>query len=283
MIYTPIFNPTPEFVDVNISSLSANQAVMTDANKKLVSADYLNQAVKTTSTPTFTGLICTGDVQSLTTTHKSGTLEMEWNIGSNGLALRRLDAAETHLRIIPNLTGTLENTGFLLAGRINGWPTLTAAEFLTLGYLTGAGNEFYRIQSDATGSAGYTLRPIRIYTGANTSQLVLSTDGNVGIGTTIPAWKLTVNGDIGSSGGITSYGNMYARDFITFSKVADLKGSSLDKLTLADWKDKDGRIVYENHYAHVLTKDGKHGLSMETRVAEMEKMIWELNRKLTKD
>jgi len=33
--------------------LSASQVVMTDAGKKLISADYLNQAVKTTSGPTF--------------------------------------------------------------------------------------------------------------------------------------------------------------------------------------------------------------------------------------
>ena len=282
MIYTPIFNPTPEFIDVTISSLSANQAVMTDENKKLVSADYLNQAVKTTSTPTFTGLICTEDVQSLTTTHKSGTVEMEWNIGVSGSGLRRLDAAGTYLRIIPNnLTGTLENTGLLFAGRINGWPSFTAVEFLALSYLTGAGNEFYRIQSNASG--GYTIRPIRIYTGGNTSQLVLATNGYVGIGVASPGWKLSVAGDIGSSGDVYAGGAMYATDFVTTSKVADLEGSSLDKLTLADWKDKDGRIVYENHYAHVLTKDGKHGLSMEKRVSEMEKMIWELNRKLTKD
>lgn len=36
--------------------LSASQAVMTDASKKLISVDYLDQAVKTTSSPTFAGL-----------------------------------------------------------------------------------------------------------------------------------------------------------------------------------------------------------------------------------
>jgi len=44
---------TPTFADITDNGLSASQAVMTDANKKLVSADYLNQAVKTTSAVTF--------------------------------------------------------------------------------------------------------------------------------------------------------------------------------------------------------------------------------------
>ncbi|MDD5459414.1 MAG: LamG domain-containing protein [Phycisphaerae bacterium] len=39
--------------DLTLSGLTASQAVMTNADKKLVSADYLNQAVKTTSSPTF--------------------------------------------------------------------------------------------------------------------------------------------------------------------------------------------------------------------------------------
>lgn len=56
MIWTPIFNPEPVFTDVSVSSLSANQAVMTDGDKKLVSADYLDQAVKTTSEPKFSKL-----------------------------------------------------------------------------------------------------------------------------------------------------------------------------------------------------------------------------------
>ena len=41
--------------NAQIDGLTASQAVLTDTNKKLVSADYLNQAVKTTSSPTFAG------------------------------------------------------------------------------------------------------------------------------------------------------------------------------------------------------------------------------------
>jgi hypothetical protein len=41
--------------NAQIDGLTASQAVLTDTNKKLVSLDYLNQAVKTTSSPTFAG------------------------------------------------------------------------------------------------------------------------------------------------------------------------------------------------------------------------------------
>lgn len=48
------------FSGLTDSSLTASQAVMTDANKKLVSQDYLNQAVKTTSSPTFANITDNG-------------------------------------------------------------------------------------------------------------------------------------------------------------------------------------------------------------------------------
>ena len=38
---------------VILDDLTASQAVLTDGSKKLVSLDYLNQAVKTTSSPSF--------------------------------------------------------------------------------------------------------------------------------------------------------------------------------------------------------------------------------------
>jgi hypothetical protein len=44
---------SPTFVGVTLSGLTASQAIMTDADKKIVSVDYLDQAVKTTSGPAF--------------------------------------------------------------------------------------------------------------------------------------------------------------------------------------------------------------------------------------
>jgi hypothetical protein len=45
---------------VNFPRLTASQAVMTDASSNLITADYLNQAVKTTSSPTFAGANLSG-------------------------------------------------------------------------------------------------------------------------------------------------------------------------------------------------------------------------------
>jgi hypothetical protein len=49
---------------------------------------------------------------------------------------------------------------------------------------------------------------------------------------------------------------------------------------MGEWL-KKGKIQYDKHYAH--TEVGsKKGLSMETRIAEMEKMIYELNQEVKK-
>jgi hypothetical protein len=90
-----------------------------------------------------------------------------------------------------------------------------------------------------------------------------------------------------------------AKDFITLSDVPDTKDgkTALDSLNNIDtWLDDDRKIVHTNHYAFVnLTskypvgfEKGKviwattsqEGLSTSKRLAEMEKMIWELRNQL---
>jgi len=83
---------------------------------------------------------------------------------------------------------------------------------------------------------------------------------------------------LGISDFINVDGYVVADGYITKSKVANINEDSLKKLDNMDkWKKNDGSINYEEHYAYVDLGNGKKGLSMETRVAEMEKMIWELN------
>lgn len=62
LLFLKLDQSTPQTVTASpiFDWLTASQAVITDANKKLISVDYLNQAVKTTSSPTFVGLDLTG-------------------------------------------------------------------------------------------------------------------------------------------------------------------------------------------------------------------------------
>ncbi len=61
-----------------------------------------------------------------------------------------------------------------------------------------------------------------------------------------------VDGNIKASGNITADGNMYATDFITSSKVPDIKDGqkALGKLdNISEWLKADKSIAYDKHYA----------------------------------
>lgn len=110
---------------------------------------------------------------------------------------------------------------------------------------------------------------------------------------------------------LSTTGNIYANDYITTSKVADVNDGelALDKLNNMDEWLLNDKIQYDKHYAHkqfikqipdkvvekkIIAEDGNmitinetlyknvltNGLSMETRVAEMEKMIYELKKEI---
>jgi hypothetical protein len=66
---------SPSFAGLTITGLSASQAVMTDGSKNLVSADYLNQAVKTTSSPSFVDTTLTGILKLPTTSSTVGQIQ----------------------------------------------------------------------------------------------------------------------------------------------------------------------------------------------------------------
>ena len=162
--------------------------------------------------------------------------------------------------------------------------------------------------SGATNLVPYVGADRNLDLGANR----LFVNERVGIKNTAPAYDLDVTGD----GRFT--GTVRATDFITTSKVADFSSDerSIDKLNNVDqWVKDDNSLDYDKHYAFISETQTMRtgysevlvpyencdeykrctieyeliqepiyedveikGLSMETRVAEMEKMIWELHQ-----
>lgn len=76
-------------------------------------------------------------------------------------------------------------------------------------------NREVRLWSGAGGTGN--VRPIKIYTGANTDQLVVATDGKVGIGLASPKTKLTIEGVLtlkeqaAADGDNASYGQIWVK------------------------------------------------------------------------
>ncbi len=82
-------------------------------------------------------------------------------------------------------------------------------------------------------------------------------------------------------GNVTVTGSVTASAYHTNSEVADSDTKALQLISnLPTWKNKDGTINYENHYAHSKDDKGRYRLSVDTRIAMLEKMIYELSMKI---
>lgn len=114
---------------------------------------------------------------------------------TNILAIQSQNSAVAHLQEWYSKDGDgTDNVGLNVFGK--GTPSSVANRELFQLYYDAAVPE-WKIVSDAGGTG--TVRPIKIYTGANTNQLVLATSGNVGIGGS-PTQKLEVVGNVLISG-----------------------------------------------------------------------------------
>jgi len=115
------------------------------------------------------------------------------------------------------------------------------------------------------------------------SPLIVSADDissidSVGVGRTIYGQPVIVQGTVTTT------------DIITQSRVESDRENALRALdNISEWKKKDGTIDYKKHYAYTprIIKDEKGkvieevpGLSMEKRVAMLEKMVAELSGEL---
>jgi hypothetical protein len=127
-----------------------------------------------------------GDLSVVGTTTVSAPLNMEtdWQIDSDGniLYLRRLDAGKTAFLLMhPKDGDNTDDCQLLLYGTFEA--TLTNYERLRLGFENSLTE--YVVHSAAGGTG--TVRPLRIYTGTNSTQLLLAVDGTTSAGGTFTA------------------------------------------------------------------------------------------------
>jgi len=157
--------------------------------------------------------------------------------------------------------------------------------------------------------------------GVERESMTIMYDGKIGINKTDPQYTLDVNGDAIIRNNLFVDKNVTAEAFITTSNVIDAKReeSSLSKIeNIEEWRDDEGNIDYEKHYAVVSWFETDYdrpetrmveyevcddviegeekvncrierveeeyfphekevfGFNVETRIAEMEGMHWEL-------
>jgi hypothetical protein len=210
---------------LKIGGLSASQAVMTDANKYLVSADYLDQAVKTTSTPTFNGLNLTGQI-SHTSNLAIAPAGYTHIVSSGGQPL--------YVQTLINARGGIGNDEGNLVLNDNAEVTGDLAIAVTSGekkllymgayYANNDGHpnkialygDIYGFGVSA-GSLDYISNGGHNFYTSTTHLMKIGSDGRVGIGTASPAQKLNVIGDANITGNLFVQGNINVSGCINYN------------------------------------------------------------------
>jgi len=95
-----------------------------------------------------------------------------------------------------------------------------------------------------------------------TDVMTLLSNGNVGIGTTIPTYPLTIIGNV-SGISIWSDGNISANDYITRTSVFDKSKNVWDYIKDADYYKKDNKINHKKFY----------GYAGEFEIADMDRPV----------
>ncbi|HOK66349.1 MAG TPA: hypothetical protein PLV55_06010 [Anaerohalosphaeraceae bacterium] len=177
---------SPTFAGLKLTGLQASQAVMTDANKNLVSADYLDQPVKTTSSPYFAAI-------KFSTTN--GDYDLTTCSLQSGFSIVPSENKPNIFRLYSKKGDNTQAVGihFIPYGTIS---SASNSERLFFGWAPAVSR--YVMHTFYNGS-GTSLRSLALGVDTNnatTVQLFLHTNGNVGIQTSSPSSTLDVNGDI---------------------------------------------------------------------------------------
>lgn len=118
--------------------------------------------------------------------------DYEWEAFGNDLTLQGQSSdIRTELRMFAKDGDGTDNVGLLVFGK--GTPAATA-DHEAMAFRYDAVDSIFKVFTGAGGTG--VVRPIRLFTGANTTQLVLATGGQVSVGTTEVTEKLNVGGSI---------------------------------------------------------------------------------------
>ncbi len=183
----------------------------------------------------------------------NGTQEYKFSdiLNGGGLILEGQNTgANSGFLLFPKDQDGTDNVTFQVAGMGSPSTWDLHRERISLGW--SAPDSSYHIFTDSQGDG--SPRNLHIYTEFDTSQLVIATDGNVGIGILVPAEKLDIDGDIkvndvviSPSGGSTNY-------ILSQDAIGDFVPQSAATLGLAESSDISGTQNY-------LTKYGATGLT----------------------
>lgn len=210
---------TTNNLGIGTSSVPANE-ISVLGRASIGDATYVNTAAPTN------GLIVKGNVGIATLTPQStlsvngefrlipsnGTQDYKFTGRTNTLGLQSQGAGlSSNLELYAKDGDATDNVGYVVWGK--GVPSdVTSSEYLETAYK--AASNTYDINVQNIG--GGTLRPMRLYTGTNTRQLILGTGGNVGIGTDLT----------GASAKLAVIGGNLGVGTITPGTALDVNGTS---------------------------------------------------------
>jgi hypothetical protein len=180
MNFCSVFNPTPSYTSITVTGLTPTRVVFVGASDELT--DSSNFTFNST-----TRVLSIGASGSL-----GGIFLYPFNIGYDSqsqLYFQNSLAGTSNFRLYTLNGIATENAIFQIYGKGTPATATTLFERLQIGW--DSANAWYTISSVVTGTPT-TVRPIRIYTGTNTTQMILNINGTVTLGGVAATDSLTL-------------------------------------------------------------------------------------------
>jgi len=141
-------------------------------------------------------LTTTGDINATSFTNTSPDIDVEWGAGGAGhSSFQWVDSNRFSMRLVGQGTGSPARASSFL--QMNAYPDPSNTIRQRFGITFTTASDKWLMYADNTGT-GTVSAPLSIYTGSNTDQILLNTDGSVDI-----------NGDLTTTGNITANGGLW--------------------------------------------------------------------------